>query len=219
MNNTKKFSIDSLFSNPIFLLLAVIFIFAVLFYLFGSKGGGNVSDAVSTYKEDQNWAQAEDAKGAPDAKVTIVEYGDYQCPACAAASGIVDQILEEYSGKVRLVYRHFPLPQHAFSFKAAISAECAGEQGKFWDMHKALYADQRGINSDNLKYAEKVGLDIAKYTECIKNSGYSDKIKKDIAQGENDKLSFTPTFIVNGKRLDSFSAESFRTAINAELAK
>lgn len=218
MDKTKKFSIDGLFSNPIFLLLAVIFIFVVLFYLFGSKGGSG-TDAVSTYKENQVWKDSENIEGSLDAKVTIVEYGDYQCPACSVASGIVNQIMEEYKGKVKLIYRHFPLPQHPFAFKAAISAECAGEQGKFWDMHKALYADQAGINSDNLKYAEKVGLDIQKYTECINNSGYADKIRKNMKQGENDNLSFTPTFIVNGKKLDSFNVESFRTAINAELAK
>lgn len=218
MDKTKNFSIDSLFSNPIFLLLAVIFIFVVLFYLFGSKGGPG-TDAVSTYKEDQAWRGSENIEGSLDAKVTIVEYGDYQCPACGVASGVVNQIMEEYRGKIKLIYRHFPLPQHAFAFKAAISAECAGEQGKFWDMHKALYADQAGINSDNLKYAEKIGLDIRRYTECVNNNGYADKIRKNIKQGESDSLSFTPTFIVNGKRLDSFSAESFRTAINAELAK
>jgi len=219
MNKIKKLSIDNLFSSPIFLLLAVIFIFAVLFFLFGSKQGGSGPDVISTYKEDQKWAETEDVKGPSDAKVTIVEYGDYQCPACGAASGIIDQILEEYKDKVKLIYRHFPLPQHSFAFKAAVSAECAGEQGKFWDMHKALYSDQGGINADNLKYAEKIGLDIQKYSDCIKNNGYADKIRNDIKQGEADNLSFTPTFIVNGSKLDSFSVESFRKAIDLELKK
>lgn len=219
MNKTKKFSFDDLIVNPVFLLIALILIFAALFYVFGSKGKGGGSDLISTYEEDQKWAGTENMEGSPDAKVTIIEYGDYQCPACGAASGIVSQIMEEYKDKAKLVYRHFPLPQHTFSFRASISAECAGEQGKFWDMHKALYGDQGGINSDNLKYAEKVGLDIPKYTQCTNNNGYSEKIRRNIKQGDDDNLSFTPTFIVNGKRLDSFSAESFRTAINSELNK
>lgn len=217
MNKTKKFSIDGLFSNPLFLLLAVIFIFAALYYVFGSKGDGGSSNVVSTYKEDKAWADAEDVRGSLDAKVTIIEYGDYQCPACGVASGIVDQVLDQYSGKVKLVYRHFPLPQHAYAFKAAISAECAGEQGKFWDMHKALFQDQGGIDSKNLKYAEKVGLDMPKYTECINNNGYSDKIRRNMEQGNGDNLSFTPTFIVDGKKMESFSIESFKSAIDAEL--
>lgn len=220
MNKTKKFSFDDLLANPVFLLVALILIFAALFYVFGSKGKGGGSDLVSTYKEDQKWAETENMEGSPDAKVTILEYGDYQCPACASAHGIVNKVMEEYSGKVRLIYRHFPLPQHPFALKAAVSAECAGEQGKFWEMHDKLYDNQQDINTDNFfKFAGDVGLDSNKFKACFDGNGYIGKINDDQNKGENDNLKHTPAFFVNGVELGSFGLEDFKKAIDSELNK
>lgn len=136
------------------------------------------------------------------------------------ANGIVNKIMEEYSGKVRLVYRHFPLSQHPFALKAAVSAEYAGEQGKFWEMHDKLYENQEDINTDNfLKFAGDIGLDSNKFKKCFDGNGYADKINDHKNKGENDNLRHTPTVFVNGVELSSFSVENFKKAIDSELNK
>ncbi|MFZ2970274.1 MAG: thioredoxin domain-containing protein [Minisyncoccia bacterium] len=220
MNEKRGGSIENIFSNPIFFLIAIIVVFAAIYYFFGSNKEGKTGNLTSTYAENEEWKNSEDAKGPADAKVTIVEYGDYQCPACASAHSIVNKVMEEYSGKVRLIYRHFPLPQHPFALKATVSAECAGEQGKFWEMHDKLYDNQQDINTDNFfKFAGDVGLDSNKFKACFDGNGYMGKINDDQNKGENDNLKHTPTFFVNGAELGSFGLEDFKKAIDSELNK
>jgi protein-disulfide isomerase len=155
----------------------------------------------------------------PQASINIVEFGDYECPACKMAQPIVKKVLEEYSGKVNLVFRHFPLPQHASAVPAAITAEAAGEQGKYFDMHNLLYENQdEWSESDNpnqafISYARKLNLDIDKFEESIKKAN-TKKIYADQSDGEKLGINSTPTFYVNGTKLKDFSYQTFKKAID-----
>ncbi len=212
-----KSGIMSIIENPIIILVFIAIIFISLFSVF--KGSG--SNVVSTYTENENWKNSTNIKGPENAPVSIIEYGDYQCSPCGMAAGIVKQILDEYKDKVKLEYRHFPLPMHGFATNAAIAAECTGEQGKFWEMHDMLFENQKDINSkENLKkFAGEIGLDTEKFNACFDNSGYIDKININKSQGEADNVSGTPTFIINGQKLKSFQLESFKSRIDEELDK
>src|SRR3989344_8159194 len=103
--------------------------------------------------------------GSEDAKVTIVEFSDFQCPACGAAHPVVKQVIKEYGDRILFVYRHFPLlATHQYALKAAEAAEAAGEQGKFWEYHDLLFAKQDNLKTEDLKrYAQELELDTAKF--------------------------------------------------------
>lgn len=216
---SNKSGVVGIIENPIVILVGIIIVFVSLFYVFRGNGGG--SNIVSTYTENESWKNSANVRGPENAPVSIVEYGDYQCPACGAAAKVVKDVLDLYKDKVKLEYRHFPLPQHGFAMSASIAAECAGEQGKFWEMHDKLYENQKDIgDKENLKkFASEVGVDAQKFDACFDNNGYVDKINKNKSQGEADKLSYTPTFIINGQKLESFKLEDFKSAIDKELSK
>lgn len=158
------------------------------------------------------------------AKVTIVEFGDYQCPACAAVHPNVKQLLQNYAGKVNYVVRNFPLPQHKNALISAEAAEAAGVQGKFWEMHDKLYETQEEWAEENeplnkfIEYAKDLGLDTVKFEADIKANKYQDKIKRDYTDGNNLRLTFTPTFFINGQKLETVpSYEEFKAKIDPLL--
>lgn len=170
-------------------------------------------------------------EGDKDAKVKIVEFGDYQCPACGAAHPMVSQLLKDYAGKgVSLEFRNFPLPQHQNAQLAATAAEAAGVQGKYWEMHDALYVNQQEWTADPptsktvqgatdlLKgYAKNLGLDINKFDTSLDGRSFNTKISRDLADAEALKLHGTPSFFVNGKQVNSVN--ELKTAVDAELSK
>jgi protein-disulfide isomerase len=213
--------LEKVLSNPLFFLMAIIAVLAVLVYLFGGQESKVSEPLASTYLEDNNWKNTEYFKGQQNAAVVVVEYGDYQCPACGRAFSILEQVFEEYKSKrVKFVYRHFPLPQHKFAFRAAVAAECAGEQGKFWEMHKELYENQQDISENNIKrFADDIGLETGRFSQCFENNGYAGKINRQKEQGKSDNIRHTPTFLVNGSELLDVSVEGFRKAIDSELNK
>jgi protein-disulfide isomerase len=144
--------------------------------------------------------------GSQGAKMTIVEFGDYQCPSCGAAHPILKQILAQYQSNpnFNFVFRNFPLPMHANALPAAEAAEAAGAQGKYWEMHDKLYENQ-GEWSENINalavfanYAQQIGLDVDKFTTDIRNSKYKDFISADANDALALSLNATPTFFVNG---------------------
>ena len=161
------------------------------------------------------------AKGPNDAKVTIVEFSDFQCPFCSRAEASVDQVMEKYAGKVKLVFRHFPLSFHANAPKAAEASMCANEQGKFWEMHKQLFANQQALSIDDLKkHAASIGLDQAKFDQCLDSGSMKAGVDKDTAAGAEAGVSGTPAFFINGKLLSGAQPFSeFQKVIDAELAK
>lgn len=161
------------------------------------------------------------AKGPSDAKVTIVEFSDFECPFCSKAEDSVTEVMSHYAGKVRVVYRHFPLSFHPHAQKAAEAAACAEEQGKFWEMHKQLFANQQKLGVDDLKaHAAAVGLDATKFAECLDTNKAKAKVDGDQKAGSEAGVNGTPAFFINGKVISGAQPFSeFEKIINAELAK
>lgn len=141
------------------------------------------------------------------AKVTIVEFGDYQCPACGAAHPVVKQILSDYQGRITFVFRNFPLPMHSNAKISAEAAEAAGAQGKFWEMHDKLYESQATWAETAkpldlfVSYAQEFGLDTSKFKEEVEGNKYAERINKDQTDGNTLGVNSTPTFFINGEKL------------------
>src|SRR6266568_4028249 len=144
-------------------------------------------------------------QGDPKAILTLVEYGDYQCPFCGAAYPEVKKVQKELGSKLRFVFRNFPLTNvHEFAQVAAETAEAASVQGKFWEMHDFLYEHQRtlGDQSVAVRYAKKIGLDTQKFEREISQHVYRKRVKDDFMGGVRSGVNGTPTFYVNGVRHD-----------------
>lgn len=156
--------------------------------------------------------------GPSDAKVTIVEFSDFECPFCSRAEGVLDQVMAAYAGKVRLVFRHFPLPMHPNAQKAAEAAMCAHDQAKFWEYKKALFQNQDKLGVDALKaHAKDVGLDAAKFDACLDGASMRAKVDVDAKAANTAGVQGTPTFFVNGVQVDPVF-EEFDRVIKQELA-
>lgn len=155
-------------------------------------------------------------KGAEDAKVVIVEFSDFQCPACKARSAEVAEVLKKYDGKVKIAYRHFPLPQHNYARDAAVASMAAKEQGKFWEYHDMLFANQPEFQKEKLiNYAERLGLDLDKFKRDFDEPKIEEQIESDIALGYKINIQFTPSFFVNGLLIDG----SLEEAVAKEVTK
>jgi protein-disulfide isomerase len=157
--------------------------------------------------------------GGAKAPVTIVEFSDYQCPFCSRAEGTVDQVMKTYGDKVRLVYRDFPLPMHPQARPAAEAANCANAQGKFWEYHAKLFANQSALGEDKLKeYAKDLGLDPAKFDQCLATKPFKGAIDKDIADASKVGVTGTPAFFINGRMLSGAQPfDKFKEVIDEEL--
>lgn len=140
-------------------------------------------------------------QGPADAQFKLVEYGDYQCPYCGEAHEVVKQIQEQLGDKLCFAYRNFPLVEiHPYAEHAAEAAEAADSQGRFWEMHDALFENQRALEDDDLAdYATELGLDADRLIEEVKKSAHAARIKKDFLSGEQNGVAGTPTFFVNGQ--------------------
>jgi protein-disulfide isomerase len=161
------------------------------------------------------------SKGPADAKITIVEFSDFECPYCSKAEETVGQVMKAYDGKVRVVYRDFPLPFHPHAQKAAEAAQCAGDQGKYWDMHTKLFANQKALEVPALKgYAKELGLDQAKFDKCVDEGEKAKVVEANKKAGEKVGVTGTPAFFVNGYQLTGAQPfEEFKSIIDQELAK
>ena len=159
------------------------------------------------------------ARGPADAKVTIVEFSDFECPFCSKAKLTVDKVMESYAGKVKLVFRHYPLPMHPNAPKASEAALCAGDQGKFWEMHDKLFENQRALGVDALKgYAKAVGVDEAKFTACLDSGEKAASVAEDVKAATEAGVNSTPTFFINGRELSGAQPEEeFKRVIDEEL--
>lgn len=155
-------------------------------------------------------------KGAP---VTVVEFSDYQCPFCGRARPTITQIVETYPKEVIYAFKDFPLNFHKDAQKAHEAAHCAGDQGKYWDMNKKLFANQRALSIDDLKkYAKEIGLDMARFDKCLDEGAKAQMVSKGIDEGSMVGVSGTPAFFVNGVMISGARPFSdFKEAIDAEL--
>jgi protein-disulfide isomerase len=155
------------------------------------------------------------ARGDANAPVTIVEFTDFQCPACAAMHPVLEEVLKSYGNKVRFVVRDFPLSQHEYARKAAEAADAANAQGKFFEYIAVLFKSQKALDVPSLKkYASELGLDRAKFDAALDRGTYAPEVKKDIDDGEMYGVGSTPTIFVNGVQLRILSAEGLRAAID-----
>ncbi|MCP3104428.1 thioredoxin domain-containing protein [Myxococcus sp. K15C18031901] len=159
------------------------------------------------------------SKGPDTAPITIVEFSDFQCPFCSRAIGTVDEVMKEYDGKVKLVFRQFPLDFHKEAQKAAEASLCANDQGKFWEMHDKLFASQSALQVDNLKkYAGELKLDQAKFDKCLDSGEKAATVKSDMADAQKVGVTGTPAFFINGIMLSGAQPiDEFKSIIDAEL--
>ncbi|MGH7409591.1 MAG: thioredoxin domain-containing protein [Candidatus Methylomirabilis sp.] len=160
------------------------------------------------------------AKGPKDAPVTLVEFTDFHCPFCGKAVATLKDVMREYDGKIRWVFRDFPIASlHPQAPKAAEAARCAGERGKFWEYHDLLFESQsQTAAADFRRFAEQLKLDLKSFGQCLDSGKYQAAVEADIQDGARLGITGTPTFFINGRILvGAQPVESFRKIIEAEL--
>jgi protein-disulfide isomerase len=166
-------------------------------------------------------------RGNPDAPVTLEEYGDFQCPPCGMFAVFLQQLEKEYDSRLRVVFRNFPLTMHEHAREAALAAEAAGLQGRFWEMHDVLYREQeawsKAPNARELfeSYAGMIGLDLDKFRKDMDGEKTSARVEADRQRGESLGIKITPTLFINNQPLDAKdkNPEGIRAEINAALQK
>ena len=194
---------------------AILVIGAFFLFKYGfssdSDATGPINSALTDVTE-QDWV-----KGSADAPVTLVEYTDFQCPACGAYYPIVKQLIDEKSDQLRLVVRQYPLIQiHKNALTGARASEAAGKQGKFWEMYDLLFTNQAEWSNadDPMKsiipsYAGRIGLDIERFRKDMTDQAIDDKITHDRKTGDDLKITGTPSFFLNGKQVELKNIRSF----------
>jgi protein-disulfide isomerase len=159
-------------------------------------------------------------RGPNHAPVTLVEYGDFQCPLCKQAAGAMKVLFARFEGRVRLVFRNFPLEEiHSHALQAALAAECAGAQGRFWEMHDLLFDKQPRLAMPELTaYARSVGLDLSRFRTDMDQQAYLQRVREHQRSGDASGLRATPGFFLNGRAQDvSYGLLSLFDAVEAEL--
>lgn len=170
-------------------------------------------------------ADTDHVLGSRDAEVVLIEFADYQCPACKTYAPLVEQLHEDFGGDLLIVYRHFPLVSiHPNALAAALAAEAAGRQDRFWEMSKLLYerqedwADEISPRDTFISYAEELEIDADQFTDDLGDGELEDKVNADILSGNKLDVNATPTFYLNGRKVTNISSyEDFKGRIEAEL--
>ncbi len=160
------------------------------------------------------------ARGPAAAPVTIVEFSDFQCPFCSRITPTLEQVVSKYGNKVRLVFRQFPLPMHPNAAKAAEASLCANEQGKFWEMHDAMFKDQAGLAVDGLKSkaAGIAGINAASFNSCLDSGKETPAVQSDMKAGTKAGVNGTPAMFINGRFISGVvSADDLSKVIDEEL--
>lgn len=182
-----------------------------------SLSNPNVVVTIPNIIEADDWV-----KGNRSGKVTLIEYGDYQCPACATYAPVVAQLAAEFGTNVAFVFRHFPLPQHSNAIPTIYAAEAAGRQGKFWEMTDMIYANQQawqGVKSDNIQaitteYAKALGMDATQFEKDFASKELRAKADEQISKNRDlDAIQYTPSFFLNGTRIAPKSYAEFQKMI------
>ena len=171
--------------------------------------------------------KGEPSRGPANAKVTLVEFSDFQCPFCSKGYTTVEtQVLQQYGDKVKFYYKNYPLPFHPWAMPAAIAAECAKQQKPeaFWKVYKGFFDNQKDMTADNIKdkalaFAADEKIDTAKFTDCFDNKKTADKVKADQAEGSSVGVTGTPSFIINGRLIVGAQPfDNFKNIIDDELS-
>jgi protein-disulfide isomerase len=190
-------------------------------YVAGLRQGAKVATFLQEPEPIRITVKAEGfAKGPKDAPVTIVEFSDFQCPFCRSGVATLKELMRQYDGLVRWVYRDFPIPSlHPQASKAAEASRCAGEQGKFWEYHDLLF-DSTGqwTTTDFKRFAEQLKLDPKGFGRCLDSGKYQAAVQSDVEDGTRLGITGTPTYFINGRVLvGAAPPENFRKIVDAEL--
>lgn len=190
---------------------------------------GTPDNSVDKYATAPPGAQPPNMLGSPTATVTVEEFADFQCPTCAKMHPLAKEIISTYGPRIKFVFRNFPLniPAHDKAYDAAVAAEAAREQGKFWDMHQQLFTNQQTwtTSTDFRKvleeYAQKIGLDVEKFKSDMAGMSAKTRVDADLQRGRAAGVSSTPTFFINGKSIpyEQMTSEAMRAIIDGELQK
>lgn len=201
------------------IIAAVIIVFAGFFFITGHKSGGSKSGSSSAAKATNH------IEGQGKSGVKLIEYGDYECPYCGEAYPVVKQVVGQFADQIYFQFRNFPLINiHQNAFAGARAAEAAAAQGKFWQMHDALYTNQNQWSTASSpttyfnQYAKQLGLNVTQFQEDYASTKVNDAINADMAAGNALKVNATPTFFLDGKQIgltpsDASSVSAFRQAI------
>ena len=225
-------------STPL-LIIGVVFVIALLggWYLYSSSKSSPATKTNSTTPGTtpsrsamipQNappGATPPNMLGSPTAAVTVEEFADFQCPSCGATHPIMKQIQSMYGSRIKFIFRNFPLPMHDKSYDAAVAAEAAGMQGKFWDMHNQLFTNQKAWSADpNFRevwagYAQKIGLDVEKWKNDMAGLPAKSRVDLDLQRGRGLSINTTPTVFINDKQVPyaEVTVDGLKQIIDAEL--
>jgi protein-disulfide isomerase len=166
-------------------------------------------------------AERDHVQGPAEAPVTLVEYGDYECPYCGAAYPIIKQVQSRMGDRLRFVFRNFPITtSHPHAEQAAEAAEAAAAQGTFWEMHDLLYENQQHLADGDLhRYADQLGLDVPTFDDALAQHVYAARVHEDFMSGVRSGVNGTPTFYINGTRHDdSYELETLLAALERAAA-
>jgi protein-disulfide isomerase len=186
------------------------------------KGGPAVNVVLDAPRYTVNVAPDDPVLGGASAPVTLVEFSDFQCPFCARVMPTLKKVKETYGDRVRIVWKDFPLTSiHPQAFRAAEAGQCAREQGKFWELHDVLFANQQALQPDDLKkHAAAVGLDPAKFNACFDASKYGERVQQQMSAGTQLGVGSTPSIFINGRLVSGAQPyEVFAGIIDDELAR
>jgi protein-disulfide isomerase len=158
-------------------------------------------------------------RGSVMAPVTIVEFSDFECPFCGRAHGPLGEAVDDFPGQVRLIFRHFPLSSHEHAAGAAVAAEAAGAQGKFWEMHDLLFEHQTELEPADLRrYAESLRLDMARFQTDFEDPELRARVERSRAEGQRVGINSTPTIYVNGRELPGSQLDELTEYLREEIA-
>jgi protein-disulfide isomerase len=206
------------------IIVATVVILIVGVFLVSGKSGSN--DSNSNKVESKILFNEKSHQTNSSASAMLVEFSDYQCPACITVYPIVKKVIEEYKDKLNFVYRNFPLSQHKNAVPAASAAEAAAIQGRYWEMHDKIFVGHADWENETdptsvfQKYAKELLLDIDKFNSDMKSDAVKKTIENDYNDGNKTGLNATPTFFLNGVKLENIgSLDDFKKAIDAVIIK
>ena len=202
---------------PIF-IIGFITMLIFIGIIIASQGKSN-APSLKPVSEDLLITDHTYVKGPKDAPVSLVEFGDFECPACQTFHPIVNYILENHTNELKFAYRHFPLPQHKYARKAAEASQIAGESGKFWEYYDMLYKQQALSEEDLIKYAKALGLDEDKFTSDLRKGTFASIVNSDVKDGSKLGINSTPTFYLNGKKMVLQNTKDLITQVEAEILR
>jgi protein-disulfide isomerase len=186
------------------------------------KAGPEVRVLIDAPRREVDIEAGDPSLGRASAPVTLIEFSDFQCPFCQRVAPTLKKLRETYGDKVRIVWKDFPLTQiHPQAFKAGEAAHCAGDQGKYWEYHDRLFANQQQLQPEDLKkHAAEIGLDASAFGTCLDSSKYGERVRNGVAQGTRLGVNSTPTIYVNGRVLSGAQPyETFVSVIDEELSR